>query len=107
VKCGVRSDVFIFAVGDRVCNVRLAQGKSVATLAKATDLAPSGVWSIERGRTAPNARTLSSIATALGVKSSDLLNVDETDDLGAIYEALRSRPDLVDSVLARLRSGNS
>lgn len=90
------------AVGRRLRSLREGNGASLRELGGLADLHPFHVMDVEHGTTSPNTRTLGALARGLGVKSADLLNVDEDDHHGAIYEMLRDRSDLVEKLLVEL-----
>lgn len=90
-------------VGRRIRELRLEQGISLRNFGNRSGVHPFHVMAIELGQVAANARTLRSIATALGVTSSDLLNHDVESDLGAILETMRLRPETIHVVHERVR----
>jgi len=61
-------------VGLRVRQLRLATGLTQAELAERVEAAPETVSRVERGKLAPSADLVERIATALGVKTDDVLS---------------------------------
>jgi len=78
-------------------------------LAVAAELVhPFHIMAIELGQMAANAKTLRSIAIALGVAPLDLLNCDsETNDLGHLVELMRKHPESVSKIMQRVASVGS
>jgi transcriptional regulator with XRE-family HTH domain len=91
-------------VGMRIRDLRLKQGLSLRAFGKHGGLNPNHVMAIELGQMAANTTTLRAIAAALGVTAADLLNHGTDDeDLGSIAELLRTCPEVVPLMLARLK----
>jgi transcriptional regulator with XRE-family HTH domain len=61
------------AIGERIRSARLAQGMTLQALAAASNLSPSMLSLVERGRATPSIGSLVVIANCLGVAMSDLV----------------------------------
>ena len=61
-------------LGVRISQLRMKAGMTQAKLAEMADLSIDSISRIERGNRAPSLESLASIATALGVEPSQLLN---------------------------------
>ena len=61
-------------IGVRISQLRMKAGMTQAKLAEKADLSIDSISRIERGNRAPSLESLASIATALGVEPSQLLN---------------------------------
>jgi transcriptional regulator with XRE-family HTH domain len=61
-------------VGLRVRQLRLATGLTQAELAERVEAAPETISRVERGKLAPSADLVERIASALGVKTDDVLS---------------------------------
>jgi len=59
--------------GERLSQLRLAQGLSQSELARRSGLAPSAVNNLEHGRRWPRATTLRKLAAGLNVPPTELL----------------------------------
>lgn len=89
-------DPLVAHVGQRIRRLRLARGESLRVFGARADVHPFHVNAIELGQLAANAKTLRSIAAALGVKPADILNHGaDGDDMGAITELLRLHPEQI------------
>jgi transcriptional regulator with XRE-family HTH domain len=87
----------IFAVGERIRQLRTERGYSLRVFGKRSGVHPFHVMAIELGQLAANTRTLGAIANALDVRLMDLLNMPE-DNLGFIVEKLRTDPQMIPMV---------
>lgn len=67
---------FARRVAERLCEVREEQEVSRAELAAALGIGESQVWRLERGQSKPKLGMLYRWATALGIRPTDLLEVD-------------------------------
>jgi transcriptional regulator with XRE-family HTH domain len=91
----------IEGVGQRIRALRTERGLSLREFGKQADVHPFHVMAIELGQIATNTETLRSIAIALDVAPMDLLNHnahEEDNDLGAILELMRTRPETIQTV---------
>lgn len=89
----------IFAVGQRIRQLRLERGLSLREFGKHADVHPFHLMSIELGQLAATTKTLGAIARALDVTLADLFNMAD-DDLGAIAETMRRDPSTMKTVRA-------
>ena len=97
-------DSLVFRVGVRIRQLRTEQKISLRAFGKRAGVHPFHVMAIELGQLAANAKTLRSIANALGVDPLDLLNHDtENDDMGHIIELMRKNPDCVQKIMLRIK----
>lgn len=98
------TDSLVARVGVRIRKLRLEQDLSLREFGQRAGVHPFHVMAIELGQLATTAKTLRSIATALGVSPADLLNHGgDGEDLGQIAELLRKRPETIKTVLVQVR----
>lgn len=94
-------DSLVALVGHRIRHLRMEQRISLRDFCKKAGVHPFHVMAIELGQLAANTKTLRSIASALGVAPSDLLNHDaENNDMGALFELMREQPDMIEKIRA-------
>ena len=74
------SNAVVAAIGNRLRKFRKAREMTLQQLAEATDLSPSMLSLVERGRAAPSIQSLIVIANALNVTMSDLLVTEQSDE---------------------------
>lgn len=67
------ADPFAQQIGERVRDLRLEQGKSLAAMEVASGVSKGHLSNIERGQVLVNIITLRNIARALGVRLVELL----------------------------------
>ena len=97
-------DSLVVRVGVRIRKLRMEQGTSLRNFGKRAGVHPFHVMAIELGQLAANAKTLRSIANALGVAPLDLLNHDtENDDMGHIIELMRKDPEYVQKIKLKVQ----
>ncbi len=72
------SSAVIAAIGDRLRTLRQEREMTLQELAEITDLSPSMLSLVERGRAAPSIQSLIVIANALNVTMSDLMATDQS-----------------------------
>ena len=86
--------LYILDVGARIRELREEKGWTIRDVAKRSGLPTFHLIAIEGGKHAATVDTLQSIATALGVTTSDLLNHSK-DDAGFLMETMRQHPEMV------------
>jgi transcriptional regulator with XRE-family HTH domain len=74
------SNAVVAAIGSRLRNLRQQREMTLQDLAELTDLSPSMLSLVERGRAAPSIQSLIVIANALNVTMSDLIVSDPPDE---------------------------
>ncbi len=90
-------------VAEQVRRFRLAKARSVRGIGRASKVAHGHLRYIEMGCVSPSINILARVSKTLDVRPADLINTGTTD-AEAVYELLRNRPDLVASLLHKLRS---
>ncbi len=75
------------AIGLRIRELRQARGMTLQALAATTNLSPSMLSLVERGRASPSIGSLVVIASALGVTMSDLIVCEPTSDENLVVRA--------------------
>lgn len=96
------ADSLVALVGKRIRQLRTARDLSLRELGKIAGVHPMHVMAVELGQVAASTKTIKAIAKGLEVEPLDLLNFDtEHDDIGAIVEAMRVKPELVQTVRQR------
>jgi transcriptional regulator with XRE-family HTH domain len=83
----VTSNAVVAAIGNRLRGLRQDREKTLQELANATDLSPSMLSLVERGRAAPSIQSLIVIANALNVTMSDLIVTDPPDEERIVIRA--------------------
>ena len=81
------SNAVIAAIGNRLRNFRQERQMTLQELADVTDLSPSMLSLVERGRAAPSIQSLIVIANALNVTMSDLIVADKSDEERIVVHA--------------------
>lgn len=99
----VSDQFFVAKFGARVRELRLEKRFSLTDVARNSGLLPSTVGAIEHGRYAANLRTFAALACGLGVSMADLINVDQQEDLSALYEATRTNCYAVELIRGHVR----
>src|SRR5437868_15383482 len=69
-------------LGERVRAYREALGYTLSDLAKKSGVSRSYLYQVERGTSSPTQEKLSALATALGVRITDLLGVEAGESEG-------------------------
>ena len=83
-------DKLALAVGQRIRELREAEGLTIQELAETSDLGSKGHLSnMERGLVRPNINTLKQVADGLGVLPSDLLTFPKEDMRQRLIELTR------------------
>jgi len=82
------AELFTAAVGDRVREWRETANQSRANLAVSVGISLSYLGKIERGKVAATITTMQRIATALGVETWELLNIDG-EELGVAAQSVK------------------
>jgi transcriptional regulator with XRE-family HTH domain len=82
-----KSNAFVTAVGNRLRILRHERRMTLLELAAATDLSPSTLSLVERGRTTPSIHSMIVIANALNVTISDLISTDQSNEERIIVRA--------------------
>lgn len=82
------AEFFTAAVGDRVREWRVAVNQSRAELAGSAGVTVSYLSKIERGYVAATITTMQGIATALGVETWELLDIDG-EELGVAAQCVK------------------
>lgn len=94
---------FVTKFGARARELRLEKRFSLTDVARNSGLLPSTVGAIEHGRYAANLRTFAALARGLGVRMTDLINIDQRDDLSSLYEVTRTNPYAVELIQHRVK----
>ena len=81
------SNAVIAAIGSRLRSFRQEREMTLQELADVTDLSPSMLSLVERGRAAPSIQSLIVIANALNVTMSDLIVADKSDEERIVVRA--------------------
>lgn len=81
------SNAVVAAIGNRLRALRQEREMTLQDLAEATDLSPSMLSLVERGRAAPSIQSLIVIANALNVTMSELIVTDQADDERIVIRA--------------------
>ncbi len=81
------SNAIVAAIGSRLRSLRQEREMTLQQLAEATDLSPSMLSLVERGRAAPSIQSLIVIANALNVTMSDLIVADKPDEARIVIRA--------------------
>jgi transcriptional regulator with XRE-family HTH domain len=81
------SNAFVAAIGNRLRILRHERRMTLLELAAATDLSPSTLSLVERGRTTPSIHSIIAIANALNVTISDLISTDQSDEERIVVRA--------------------
>jgi transcriptional regulator with XRE-family HTH domain len=68
----------ITRIGERVRTLRRERGFTLQELAKLTELSPSMLSLMERGKSSPSIGSLVAVASALGVRVADLMSEEES-----------------------------
>lgn len=63
-------------IGSKIKELRLGAGATLDQISLISGVSKSGLWEIESGGTDPRVSTLGSIALALGVRVSDIMDGD-------------------------------
>lgn len=74
-------------IGDRIRGTRIAKHMTLQMLSDATDLTPSMLSLVERGRTVPSIGSLIAISHALGLTVGDLVSDSEPASGSAVVRA--------------------
>ena len=82
------AELFMAAVGDRVREWREAVNRSRAELAGSAGISVGYLGKIERGKVAATIATMQGIATALGVETWELLDVNG-EELGVAAQSVK------------------
>lgn len=91
------------AIGLRIRELRQGRGMTLQVLAATTDLSPSMLSLVERGRASPSIGSLVVIASALGVTMSDLIVCEPTSDEKLVVRASDQRAvETAQNVVRRL-----
>lgn len=91
------------AIGDRICEVRLARNMTLQVLATATGLSTSMLSLVERGRASPSIGSLIVIASCLGVTMSDLMTSEPASSEEPVVRASQQRVvETAEHVIRRL-----
>ena len=75
------------AIGVRIRELRQLRGMTLQALASASDLSPSMLSLVERGRASPSIGSLVVIASSLGVTMSDLITTEPASDERLVVRA--------------------
>ena len=81
------SNAVVAAIGNRLRSLRQEREMTLQELADASDLSPSMLSLVERGRAAPSIQSLIVIANALNVTMSDLIVTDPPDEERIVIRA--------------------
>lgn len=81
------SNAFVAAIGNRLRILRHERRMTLLELAAITDLSPSTLSLVERGRTMPSIHSIIVIANALNVTISDLVSKDHSDEERIVVRA--------------------
>lgn len=81
------SNAVVAAIGNRLRTLRQEREMTLQDLAEASDLSPSMLSLVERGRAAPSIQSLIVIANALNVTMSELIVTDQADDERIVVRA--------------------
>lgn len=81
------SNAVVAAIGNRLRALRQEREMTLQELAEVTDLSPSMLSLVERGRAAPSIQSLIVIANALSVTMSDLIVPHSADDERIVVRA--------------------
>lgn len=81
------SNAVVAAIGNRLRSLRQEREMTLQELAEVTDLSPSMLSLVERGRAAPSIQSLIVIANALNVTMSDLIVADPPDEERIVIRA--------------------
>jgi transcriptional regulator with XRE-family HTH domain len=81
------SSAVIAAIGNRLRTLRQEREMTLQELAEITDLSPSMLSLVERGRAAPSIQSLIVIANALDVTMSDLMATDQSTGESTVVRA--------------------
>jgi transcriptional regulator with XRE-family HTH domain len=73
-------NAIVAAIGNRLRILRLEREMTLQELAKVTDLSPSMLSLVERGRASPSIQSLIVIASALNVTMSDLVVAEQPNE---------------------------
>lgn len=77
----------VTAIGNRLRNLRQEREMTLQELAELTDLSPSMLSLVERGRAAPSIQSLIVIANALDVTMSDLIVSEQSNEERVVVRA--------------------
>lgn len=81
------SNAIVAAIGNRLRTLRQQREMTLQDLAEATDLSPSMLSLVERGRAAPSIQSLIVISNALNVTMSELIVSDHAEEDRVVVRA--------------------
>lgn len=82
-------------IGERIRAARLARGMSQEELASKVGYSGrSSINKIEMGKSFPNQKYVTALASALGVSASWLLGIEDNDKTGVLERAFNERPEM-------------